>query len=131
MSSLSIRVSTLFKRSSLAWWWWHIPLVPELGRRRHVDPCECEISLVYRGVPGQNAKLWDNLSRKEKPNQPNQTKQKKNQCPLKFMEVSNYVPYIIKFQSKVYISNIKSHRMWMFYPKREKRELSEEILGQS
>jgi len=28
--------------------WWHIPLVPALGRHRQADLCELEASLVYR-----------------------------------------------------------------------------------
>ena len=28
--------------------WWHTPLIPALGRRRQVDLCEFEASLVYK-----------------------------------------------------------------------------------
>ena len=28
--------------------WWYTPLIPALGRQRHVDLCEFETNLVYR-----------------------------------------------------------------------------------
>ena len=38
---------------SLAGHWWHMPLIPALGRQRQVDLCEFKASLVYTGQPGQ------------------------------------------------------------------------------
>ena len=28
--------------------WWHMPVIPILGRKRQVDLCEFKFSLVYR-----------------------------------------------------------------------------------
>ena len=41
-----IHINQNFKNSVL---WWHIPLIPALGRQRQEDLCEFKTSLVYRG----------------------------------------------------------------------------------
>ena len=28
--------------------WWHMPLIPALGRQRQADPCEFQVNLIYR-----------------------------------------------------------------------------------
>jgi hypothetical protein len=41
-------VSEDLKNPKGAGQWWHVPLIPALGRQRQVDFSECETSLVYR-----------------------------------------------------------------------------------
>ena len=36
----------------------HTPLIPALGKQRQVDLCEFEVSLVYKGNPGQPGLLY-------------------------------------------------------------------------
>lgn len=31
----------------LRWVWWHVPLMPAFGRRRVVDLCGFEVTLIY------------------------------------------------------------------------------------
>jgi hypothetical protein len=45
---LKISNSWLIRIGKSARQWWHMPLIPALGRQRQADLCEFEASLVYR-----------------------------------------------------------------------------------
>jgi capsid protein len=60
-------------------WWWHIPLIPALGRESQVDLCEFEASLVYR-VSSRTARATQrNPVLKNKTKQKKERKQRKKQ----------------------------------------------------
>jgi hypothetical protein len=63
----------------LAVWWWHLPLIPTLGRQRQEALCEFKASLVYKSSSRiARATQRNPVSKKQKNKQtkknPNQTK---------------------------------------------------------
>jgi hypothetical protein len=58
--------------------WWHVPLIPALGKQKQAELCEFKASLVYR-MRSRTAKEHREIltQRKEKTKQ-NKTKQKSN-----------------------------------------------------
>jgi hypothetical protein len=63
LETLSIR------KDSWSWAWWHMPLIPALGRQRPVDfwISEFEASLVYRVSSRTESRLYrETLSQKTK-----------------------------------------------------------------
>jgi len=50
------------------WWWWLVPLMLALGRKRQVDLCEFEASLFYRASSGTARTTQKNHVSKNKTN---------------------------------------------------------------
>ena len=48
-----------FKDFVLAGQWWHMPLIPVLGRQRQVDLCEFMANLVYRASSRTGSKATE------------------------------------------------------------------------
>ena len=53
------------RRTNGSWLWWHILLIPALGKQRQAEFCEFKASLVYI-VPGQPSLCGEILSKTEK-----------------------------------------------------------------
>jgi hypothetical protein len=41
-------LTDVLKNEKVARWWWHMPLIPEFRRLRHVDLYKFKASLVYK-----------------------------------------------------------------------------------
>jgi hypothetical protein len=64
------------KKTETAWRWWHIPLIPALGRQRQVGVCEFEASLVYRvSSRASKATQGNNVIENKKERKENSNKQ--------------------------------------------------------